>query len=147
MSWTFYNSSGQRLQAFGFVAATQAEMEAALSTTAYVSPGRTQNHPGVAKVHGHVLGNGTLQAGDYGIDSCTKDSTGRYTWTWTTAFSTTTYTLLGVVNETTAAGACVTDRIANATGTGKSNTYTLSSTDAGADLGDLPHYIAAYGDQ
>jgi len=50
MGWTFYNSSGQRLQAFGFVAATQAEMEAGSSTTAYVAPGRTQYHPGVVKV-------------------------------------------------------------------------------------------------
>ena len=50
MSWTFYNSSGQQLRATADKAATQAEMEAASSTTAYVTPGRTQHHPGVAKV-------------------------------------------------------------------------------------------------
>jgi hypothetical protein len=49
MGWTFYNSSGQQMRATADKTATQAEMEAASSTTAYVSPGRTQFHPGVAK--------------------------------------------------------------------------------------------------
>ena len=127
--------------------ASQSAIEAETNEDTYAPPDLIRNSPGVAKVYGLTNGAGTLQAGDYNIDSCTKDSTGRYTWTWTTDFSNTSYTLLGVVNETTAAGACVTDRIANATGTGKSNTYTLSSTDAGADPGDLPHYVAAYGAQ
>jgi hypothetical protein len=78
MSWTFYNASGQRLQAFGFVAATQAEMEAGSSTTAYVTPGRTQFHPGVAKSwvsYDYSTGTPTVM-GSYNISSLGDDGTG-----------------------------------------------------------------------
>jgi hypothetical protein len=50
MGWTFYNSSGQQLRSTGTVLATQAEMEAGSVLTSFVTPGRTQYHPGVAKV-------------------------------------------------------------------------------------------------
>ena len=63
MSWTFYNSSGQQLRATADKAATQAEMEAASSTTAYVTPGRTQHHPGVAKAWCTTNAAGALEAG------------------------------------------------------------------------------------
>jgi hypothetical protein len=49
MGWTFYNSSGQQLRNTGTVLATQAEMETGTALTSFVTPGRTQNHPGVAK--------------------------------------------------------------------------------------------------
>jgi len=97
MGWTFYNASGQRLQTFGFVAATQAEMEAASSTTAYVTPGRTQNHPGVAKVWCQIVQNGSLASPDYGVASVTDTATGNRTIVFTTAFSSIVYSPQGIV--------------------------------------------------
>jgi hypothetical protein len=77
MGWTFYNSSGQRLSTFGG-AATQAEMEAGSSTTAYVTPGRTQFHPGVAKswVSYDYSGGTPGIMGSYNISSLGDDGTG-----------------------------------------------------------------------
>jgi hypothetical protein len=49
MGWTFYNSSGEALVQNAESVATQAQMEAGTSTTAMVSAGRTQYHPGAAK--------------------------------------------------------------------------------------------------
>ena len=50
MGWTFYNATGQRLQTSATVLATKAEMETGTALTSFVTPGRTQHHPGVAKV-------------------------------------------------------------------------------------------------
>ena len=86
MGWTFYNSSGQRLQTFGFVAATQAEMEAGSSTTAYVTPGRTHNHPGVAKVW-CVWGADAAIDDSYNVASITDTGPGDWTVVVDTDFS------------------------------------------------------------
>ena len=150
MGWTFYNSSGQRLQSFGFAAATQAEMEAASSTTAYVTPGLTQTHPGVAKAHGYTdgdsSGGGTL-TGAYNISAVTNDSTGRYTWTWDTDFANANSTMIAGINETTAAGTADADRAGNTAGAGKTSTFVQMHVTDGDTLGSLPHYVVAYGDQ
>ena len=60
MGWTFYNSSGQQLRNTGTVLATQAEMEAGSSIAAFVTPGRTHNHPGVAKAWCKWNNDGTI---------------------------------------------------------------------------------------
>ena len=105
MSWTFYNSSGQRLQTFGFVAATQAEMEAGSSTTAYVTPGRTQHHPGVAKFWVDVDQTGTQGLRDsYNVGSFSDEGTGLTQINFTTYFSDTNYAIVfggadGVTND------------------------------------------------
>ena len=98
MGWTFYNSSGQRLQTFGFAAATQAEMEAAPSVTAYVSPGRTQNHPGVAKVWARwEQTGGTHTMGDsYNMTSMVDGGAAGYSdLTFDTDFSSGEYAITG----------------------------------------------------
>ena len=100
MGWTFYNSSGQRLQAFGFVAATQAEMEAASSTTAYVTPGRTHNHPGVAKVWvawEQTDAHGILAS--YNMTSTTDGGVGDTDHLWDVDFSSANYALAGFSQE------------------------------------------------
>ena len=126
MSWTFYNSSGQRLQTFGFVAATQAEMEAGSSTTAYVTPGRAQYHPGVAKGHLQWLGNGTIQSNSYNVTSLARTGTGQYTITWATHFGSGDYQCVGscqggtdsmCVFSTPAAGTQLVEIYVNGTGT------------------------------
>lgn len=78
--------------------ATQAEMEAATSTTTTVSPGRAQYHPGVAKGWVNFDASSTtptIQA-SYNVSSLTDAGTGNTTVNWTTAFSAAdTYSLVG----------------------------------------------------
>ena len=105
MSWTFYNSSGQQLRATADKAATQAEMEAASSTTAYVTPGRTQHHPGVAKAWIQFNGESTVAINNsYNIASLTDNGTGDYTVAITTDMSGADFCLIGMSkNNNTAA--------------------------------------------
>ena len=97
MGWTFYNSSGQQLKATADKAATQAEMEAVTSTTAYATPGRTQYHPGVLKGWASVASDGTLYEG-YNVTSSGRDGTGDYNVVWATDFSNTTYSFVGMTS-------------------------------------------------
>ena len=67
-------------------AATQAEMEAAASTTVFASPGRTHYHPGVAKAWGEWDNAGTISA-SYNLTSITDTGVGDHTVTIGTDFS------------------------------------------------------------
>ena len=71
-------------------AATQAEMEAASSTSVYASPGRTVYHPGVAKVWCEWTSTGAITASQ-NVSSVTDNGTGDWTVNFTTAFSSATY--------------------------------------------------------
>ena len=69
-------------------AATQAEMEAASSTTVYVSPGRTRYHPGVAKSWIQLDQTGTQSiTGSYNVASIADRAVGTTTVTLTDDFS------------------------------------------------------------
>lgn len=71
-------------------AATQAEMEAASSTSAYATPGTIQYHPSAAKAWAHVTisaGAPTLAAGHNFSSSVTDHGAGDFTLTFTTALS------------------------------------------------------------
>jgi len=87
---------GTTMNASGAVAATQAEMEAPSSTTVFVVPGRTQYHPGVAKVW--VLFHDTnVVDGSYNVASITDTSgTGEYNIVFSTPFSTLNYARVGM---------------------------------------------------
>lgn len=78
-------------------AAAQSDMETATSTTLYVSPGRTQYHPGVGKAwvkfDGSAASPITKDAGHNISGTITKSATGIYVITWTTAFSSAHYSL------------------------------------------------------
>ena len=105
MAWTFYNASGQRLAAIGYLTATQAEMETATSTATYVTPGRTQNHPGVAKAWISFNGEGTVAIqGQYNIEDLTDNGTGDYTVTITTDMSAANFCLIGMSKNNSVAG-------------------------------------------
>jgi hypothetical protein len=81
------------------VAASQAEMEAASSNTVFATPGRTQNHPGVAKAWCNFDGTDTgtnAPTTGYNVTSVTRNGTGDYTITFTTAFSSANYALMGM---------------------------------------------------
>jgi hypothetical protein len=69
-------------------AATEAEMEAASSTSTYASPGRTQYHPAVAKGSVNINSAGTATTGTpYNWTSTTDTGTGNRTIVWDTDFS------------------------------------------------------------
>jgi len=93
MGWTFYNSSGQQLRNTGTVLATQAEMEAGSSTAAFVTPGRTHFHPGVAKSWVSISSTGVLESPDYNVDDITDTGTGDRTVVIDTDHSTNVYTI------------------------------------------------------
>ena len=78
----------------GLPAATQAEMEAASSTTVAASPGRTQYHPGVAKAYAYwTPADSTIDRG-YNMSSITDNGVGDFTLNFTTAFSDALYTFV-----------------------------------------------------
>jgi len=69
-------TAASRLKTYIGAAATQAEMEAASSNTVFATPGRTQNHPGVAKAWCVRARAGSLNSGDYNVASITDSGTG-----------------------------------------------------------------------
>jgi hypothetical protein len=75
-------------------AATQAEQETGSSTTVYVTPGRQHYHQSAAKAwcmfDGTATGTNAPTAG-YNVTSVTRNGTGDYTVTFTTAFSSANY--------------------------------------------------------
>jgi len=77
--------------------ADQATMEAATSTTTYVSPARAKFHPGVAKGWvNYTMVSSTTITTSYNVTSLTDNGTGDTTINWTTAFSTAAgYTFAG----------------------------------------------------
>jgi hypothetical protein len=99
VGWTFYNSSGQQLRATADKAATQAEMETGTSTSAYVTPGRTQYHPGVAKAWAAYDNDGTFT--DLLLYNCatTDTAVGRCAIAFGTDFSGTTWSAAGSSDE------------------------------------------------
>lgn len=74
--------------------ATQAEQETATSTTAAVTPGRQQYHPSAAKVWAQY-DTGTTIVASYNVTSITDNGTGNQTVNFTTAFSSTSYCVVG----------------------------------------------------
>ena len=142
MAWTFYNSNGEALVQHAESEATQDEMEAGSSTTAYVTPGRTQNHPGVAKAWVSVDADGAgIESGSYNVDSNTDTSTGVGAIVFTTYFSGTTYVGVGCTR-----GGSTTDNQeihlrTKATG---NCSYDCVRNDA---LADEDRHLVFYGDQ
>jgi hypothetical protein len=80
-----------------FSAATQAEMEAASSTTTTVTPGRTVYHPGVAKAW-LQFHHATAIDSSYNITSVANTATGHYTITIDTNFSSADYSCATLSN-------------------------------------------------
>jgi hypothetical protein len=105
MGWTFYNSSGEAMIEDGAaIAATQAEMEAASSTddSVFVTPGRTHNHPGVAKVWCQWEQTGAHSiTGSYNMTSVADGgSAGNTDHLFATDFSNTSYAIVGFSPDT-----------------------------------------------
>jgi len=85
-------------------AASQAEMEAATSNTVFATPGRTQNHPGVAKAWADIDGDTSTAVLDasYNCASVTDNGTGDYTVTITTDFSSADYAAVTSIEHSSA---------------------------------------------
>jgi hypothetical protein len=105
MPWNFYNSSGElQIEDGAAIAATQAEMETATATSdaAFVTPGRTQYHPGVAKAWCNIATDGTISGStsypnSYNIAGIDDDGTGNRDINFDVDFSQVVYTAVGVI--------------------------------------------------
>lgn len=129
--------------------ATQSEVEAATDTSRIVVPARLQNHPGVAKAWIKL----DLSAGSanilssYNIASAAYTSTGKFTVTFSTAFSSANYIAVGTARDSTAT--------ANFTGVTQDTAMTQNATTMGlkvvqAAVGFLNSsdvQVAFFGDQ
>jgi hypothetical protein len=82
-------TAASRLKTYIGAAATQAEMEAASSNTVFVTPGRTKNHPGVAKAWSKFYwDSGTpTETSGYNISSYSDNGTGDCSINFTASLS------------------------------------------------------------
>lgn len=123
-------------------AASQAEMEAATSTSVYATPNNVKHHPGVAKGWVIFQTDGTILA-SYNVSSISNVATGSWTVNWDTAFSSTSYPVIGMVLESTSNLRCIqiTSQAASSVAVDCFNpSGTLVNPDTAV-------YIAAFGDQ
>lgn len=119
-------------------AATQTEMEAASSTTTNVTPGRTQYHPGVAKVWAKLNQSGGQSIiTSYNCSSITDAGVGLSTVAFSTSFSSSSF-----VNVGSRENGVVTF---NSPGTGSIRVDSREYDGTGQDSGEV--YFAAWGDQ
>lgn len=135
----------------GGVAATQADQEAASSTSAFVSPGRQQFHPSAAKAWVSYDPVAPSLTGSYNVSSVTDTGTGDMTVNFTTSFSGASQYAACVVHESGSGAptdgrqnAIVCRNASRATGSCRFHGYNQAS---GAAT-DPPFYlIAFFGDQ
>lgn len=99
-------------------AASQADQEAATSTTTFVSPGRQHYHPGMAKAWCYHTGATPTIGASYNVSSITKLAGGDYQYNWTVGFSTVNYVVSGVGSDAGGTGIAVGHQYSsNASGT------------------------------
>jgi hypothetical protein len=124
-------------------AATQAEIEAASSTTVYVSPGRMVYSPYAAKVWLLLEYSGGTPAATVsaGVSSMTDTSTGIATVNFSTSFSSTNYAIVHARNDNGGNLAYVTSSGTRATGSVR-----ISTINDSAAAADLNTSVAIYGD-
>jgi hypothetical protein len=123
-------------------AASQAEMEAGTSTTTYASPGRMQNHPGVAKAWGNIAANGTINA-SYNVASVVVSgttSTYIYDVTLTNAMASANYAILVTMEGGT-------NNTVSVTGTPTSSTFNYKIEDNSSNNVKVGNSFVIYGDQ
>lgn len=129
--------------------ATQANMETATSTTTYVTPGRTQYHPGVAKAWaqwtGATTGTNAPNAG-YNVTSITRNSTGDYTVTITNAFSSGVYAIVAC-GIAASAGNAICVSVKNGTTPSTTSFNLICYNTGGSNQDPTSVYVACYGDQ
>jgi hypothetical protein len=130
--------------------AGQSGMETPTSTTALVSPGRMQYHPGVAKAVAFVTVSGgtpTLTWG-HNVASVSDGGVGVYTINLTTAFSGTTYAVIGTPFATVTGTLFAIECSAKTTTSFTIKIYNAQgSADSDLDPEDNSFSVMAFGDQ
>ena len=142
MGWTFYNATGQRLQTSATVLATQAEMETGTALTSFVTPGRTQYHPGVAKSwvsYDYSTGTPTVM-GSYNISSLGDDGTGHIQVNYDTDLSAAHGATVGLIQ----AGAGGYSMAGSSQAVGSVDVWV---SDDNHTLGDFDGSVVIFGDQ
>lgn len=128
--------------------ATQAEMEAASSTTAVVTPGRAKYHPGMAKAWVTFDGtSGSIGAGSaaYNVSSITDNGLGDYTVNFTTAFSSANYAVMIFARAADVpVGMLVDTTLTKATGSVR---FTCNRRDNGVAIDPSEVSVVVFGDQ
>lgn len=130
-------------QVSALAAASQAEMEAGTSTTTYASPGRLKYDPGMAKawalVTDSVPSSNPVAYTGHNVSALSRVAEGRYSLTWTTAFSATPCVIAAPYGSLSISG--VTAHVYSASTTGcEIRVYN------GASLIDRSFTVAVYGD-
>jgi hypothetical protein len=124
----------------GLDAASQAEMEAASSNTVAVTPGRTQNHPGVAKAWiKYNAGTDSIYV-SHNVTGIADEGTGDFTITIATDFSGINY----VVNGTCSNNCYIHQDAATPTA---GTVRVQARSDSGTATNTTHTYIAMFGDQ
>ena len=126
--------------------AAQSDMSTATSNTVAVTPGKTQYHPGVAKMWAYITVSGgtPLLEDSYNVSSITDTSAGNVTVTFSTAFSSANYA--AVASAVTAGG---TTNIATVK-TGQTTSSLLVRTfsgSTGSDTDNIDLAVVAFGGQ
>jgi hypothetical protein len=141
----YQRASGSPVNNADFIA-TQADMEAASSTTALVTAGRARFHPSASKAWVKFVPRGTNGActvnASYNVASVDRTAAGAYTITFTTAMSSANYVANGNSQSTSTANNLLI--IVNAQAT--TNCQISASAGGGNDLGDAIN-VTCYGDQ
>ncbi len=141
--WTFYNSNGETLVQHAESEATQTEIEGETATAKFVPPDLIKHSPGVAKGWCSIATDGSLESGDYNVDSVTDTGTGNRTIVWGTDFSSSIYVV------TTGMRKDVNDfrilKFDDTLAVGSAQ-FNIINNAAGADV-DIGSMHAAFGDQ
>jgi len=141
----YQKASGAAVVSDAPSAATQAEMEAASSTSVYVTPGREHYHPGVAKATCLFNGTGTpAHVVRHNFDaSITDNGLGDYTLSITTDFSSANFITAGSLSDTAGTRGAITVQ-ARTAGTLRIWTHDATSSTAN-DFDGIS--IVLFGDQ
>lgn len=126
--------------------ASQADMEAATSTTTAVNPANTKYHPGVAKAWVNFNGTGTVAIRQsYNVTSITDQGAGAYTINFTTAMSSANYCVIGQASISLASNGAYFQAPHNTTPS-VSSVRVQTETPAGTDTDCEWVHVAIFGD-
>ena len=135
--------------ASGLSAATQAEMEAASSTTVATTPGRQQFHPSAAKFWVRFNGTGTPAIdASYNMTSITDSGTGYYELYIATDFSSGSYCVVASSTKLSGASSASTIMMASPVGAYSAGNFGLITSNLAGTLSDSEaNFVVGYGDQ
>ncbi len=150
--WEFYNGSTWQNVFTESDIATQANMETATSLLTVVTPGRVNNHPGVAKAWGYITfsaGTPTATA-SHNVTSLTDNGPGDVTVNLTTAFSSTSYAVAVTFDNEGGADGRLKHAVVQVKATGSIRIRIGAATgnaDTTVTLADSNFHFMAFGDQ